>query len=345
MPKQYKLNACLTVVLAVVFYLFWQLCKQQHTLAPVATFTEDPYDAVGSFGTQFAMFTALLSMVRAFRPYQPNVPLDSQQLLLVRGAYLTCLSVAVTLGADVVAMLRYPAIWIGVPAGYTLAGLVVGMALLTALVGWRIHHLARESMTPLARHGWARAIAISLVGAIICAVYPQNWRQGFSVGGFGTEFILFTGVVGMIIFFASVWAWGMAISPSLKTNDEDFIDDLAALYAWFKAHIGHFSALLIPFEKILGSSFLRPIVNWLNPRKDRWYGIALIGLIVGVVFAFGEGHLHPQIGLIEVFASIECLGVVLGYAFFVNHLNLSRHSEGNGGRPREAPVPYTGNTR
>jgi len=139
MPKQYKVNACLTVVLAVVFYLFWQLCKQQSALAQVATFTEDPYDAVGSFGTQFAVFTALLSVVRAFRPYQLNMSVDSQQSLLVRGAYLTCLSVAVTLGADVVAMLRYPAVWVGVPAGYMLTALVGGMALLTALVGWRIH--------------------------------------------------------------------------------------------------------------------------------------------------------------------------------------------------------------
>src|ERR1700680_4035325 len=102
MPKQYKVNACLTLVLAVVFYLFWQICKQQPALAQVATFTEDPYDAVGSFGTQFAIFLVLLSMIRAFRPYQPGRVGYSQQLLFARGAYLTCLSVAVTLGADLV---------------------------------------------------------------------------------------------------------------------------------------------------------------------------------------------------------------------------------------------------
>lgn len=98
--KQYKVNACLTVVLAVVFYLFWQICKQQPALVQVATFTEDPYDAVGSLGTQFAVFTALLSMVRAFRPYQSNSAIDSQQLLFVRGAYLTCLSVGERFGRD-----------------------------------------------------------------------------------------------------------------------------------------------------------------------------------------------------------------------------------------------------
>ncbi len=80
----------------------------------------------------------------------------------------------------------------------------------------------------------------------------------------------------------------------------------------------------MPFEQSLGSSLLRPIVDWMNPRKNRWYGIALIGILIGIVFAFGEGHLHPQIGLLVVFTSIECLGVLLGYAFFVKPLELSR---------------------
>ena len=325
MPRQYKVNACLTLVLAVLFYLFFQLCKQQPALAHVATFTEDPYDAVGSFGTQFAVFTALLSVVRAFRPYQASRAGDSQQVLLVRGAYLTCLSAAVTLGADIVAMLRYPSAWIGFPAGYVLAALVGGMALLTVLVGWRIHLTASVRMAPSAHHGWARAIGISLLGAIICALYPQNWRGSIPAGGLWTAFILFTIVVGMTIFFASVWAWGMVISPTLETPGEDFIDDLASIYRWLKAHTGRFSVLLTPLEKALGSSLLRPIVNWLNPRKNRWYGIALIGIGIGLVLAIGEGGLRPQIGRLEVFASVECLAILVGYAFFVKPLGLFRH--------------------
>jgi hypothetical protein len=324
MPKQYKVFACLTLVLAVVFYLFWQICKQQPALAQVATFTDDPYDAVGSFGTQFAIFAALLSMIRAFRPYQPDSVGDGQQVLLVRGAYFTGLSVAVTLGADIVAMLRYPSVWIGLPAGYILAALVVGMAFLTALVGWNIHHAARDSSVPPTHRGWIRAVGISLVGAIICALYPLNWHQDIPAGGFGTIFILFTVVVGMVIFFASVWAWGMVISPSLEAYGEDFIDDLAALYGWLKVHVGRLSALLVPLEKILVSSLLRPIVNWLNPRKNRWFGIALVGIVIGAALAFGETGLHTPVGSIEVFAGIECLALLLGYAFFVKPLGLAR---------------------
>ena len=47
MPKQYKVNACLTFVLAVLFYLFWQISKHQPALSQVNAFAEDPYDAVG----------------------------------------------------------------------------------------------------------------------------------------------------------------------------------------------------------------------------------------------------------------------------------------------------------
>lgn len=327
MSKRYKVNACLTLLLAVVFYLFWQVCKQQPALAQVATFTEDPYDAVGSFATQFAMFTALLTMIRAFRPYQPDTVGVGRRLLMARGAYFTCIAVAVTLGADVVAMLRFPSVWIGSAAGYALAALVIGMALLTALVGWSIQRAAHsdESAVTSANRGWVRAVIISLVGTIICAAYPENWRQYVTVGGFGTLFILFTALLGMVIFFAVTWAWGKVVSPIQQAYDDDFIDDLAALYRRFKAYIGRLSMLLVPLEKLLGSPLLSPVVNWLNPRKNRWYGIALVGLLIGAMFAFGETGLHTGIGRIEIFAGIECLGLLVGYALFVKPLWLARN--------------------
>jgi hypothetical protein len=66
----------------VSFYLFFQTSKHNPALSSVNAFADDPYDAVGSFGVQFALFTALLSLVRAFRPYQSDEALDGQELLL-----------------------------------------------------------------------------------------------------------------------------------------------------------------------------------------------------------------------------------------------------------------------
>jgi hypothetical protein len=337
MLKQYKVNACLTVMLAGVFYLFFQLCKQQPALAHVNAFADDPYDAVGSFGTQLAVFTAFLSMVRAFRPFQPGTAVDSQQILLLRGAYITCLSVAVTLGADIVALLRYPSMWIGFPAGYMLAAFVGGMALLTALVGWRIHHTVSVCMVPPAKQRWARAIGISLVSVIIFAWYPVNLTQ--SLPG-----ELLTVVVSVTLFFAAVRAWGMALSPSLETGGEDIIDDLASIYRWLKAHSGHFSVLLSPLEKTLGSSFLRPLLSCLNPRKHPWNGILLLGVCIGVALALaeamGEGGLGPHfVLLVTVFAGLEGAGVLLGYAFLAKPLGLFRHDSPNKMRVEGPPTP------
>jgi hypothetical protein len=310
-PKSSKVNACLIAIVAIVFYVFWELCKQVPVLAQVATFTEDPYDAIAA--VPFAIFLAFLTVLRAFRPYQSDEVQSNQRVLLVRGAYLACLAVAVTVGADVVAML---------------AALVGGMVLLTSFVGWRIHATTREDMGASRQRGWLRAIGISLVGAGICALYPQNWRQGFPAGGWGTVFILFTIGVGMMIQYTSIWAWCMVICPPKGSPSEDFIDDLAALYTQFKRHLGRRSRLLVPFEKALHSSLLRPVLNWMNPRKGRWYGIALIGIMVGVALAFaeaiGSGHLRPPLGLLRVYVGVECVAVLVGYAFFTRPLGLAR---------------------
>jgi len=318
MPRQLKVNACLTFVLATLFYLFFQIAKHQTALAPVNAFADDPYDSVGTAGVQLAMFTTILSLVRAFRPYQLKKDTGNQTVLLIRGKYITCLSVAVTLVADIVAMIRYPSVWIGFPAGQMLIALIGGLALLTALVSWLVFRSAQALMSSPMQGGWRRAITLSCMGILILALYPASWHHNV-LGELLTVF------VGMALFFASVWAWGMILSPSLETHGEDFIDDLAALYGWFKIHVGRFSALLIPVEKILGSSLLSPVLNRLNPRKNRWYGIALVGMLIGAALAFGEAGLHTGIGSIEVFAGIECLGVLSGYAFFVKPLELARH--------------------
>ncbi len=336
MPKSSQVNACLIVMLTIVFYVFWELCKQVPALMQVATFTEDPYDAIAA--VPLAVFLAFLTLIRAFRPYQSNEAQSNQKAFLLRGAYLACLAVAGTVGADLVAMLRYPSVWIGKPSGFLLAALVGGMALLTLCVGWRIHATAGEERGASRQRGWVVAIGISLAGAGICALYPQNWRQGFPTGGWGTAFILFTIVVGMMIQYTSIWAWCMVISPPKCPPQEDFLDDLAALYTLLKGHLGRFRVVLVPFEKVRGSSWLRPVLNWMNPRKGRWYGIALIGIMVGVALAFaealGSGHLRPPLGLLRVYVGVECVAVLVGYAFFVKPLGLVRHDPAN--RTREA---------
>jgi hypothetical protein len=325
-PRQLKVNASLTFVLAAVFYLFWQISKQQPSLLQVNAFAVDPYDAVGSFSTQLALFTATLSVIRAFRPYQPSSAIATQILYLVRAEYITCLSVAITLVTDIIALLRHPSVWMDIPAGHLLVALVGGMALLTALVGWRIHNATLMIRLPSAQHSWSRAIGISVAGMIILVLYPENVTN--SITG-----AVLTVLVGMALFFASVWVWAMAITPSLEAPDEDLIDDLAVLYRWLKSNMDRSSIFFTTCEQILGSSFLRPIVNWLNPRKHAWNGILLFGMLIGLALALaeavGEGGLgsnqpHRFVAVATLFIGLEASGVLVGYAFLAKPLGLFR---------------------
>ncbi|HEV2659641.1 MAG TPA: hypothetical protein VGU68_03530, partial [Ktedonobacteraceae bacterium] len=293
MRGRLKVSALLTLVLAVLFYLFFQISKHQPALSQVNAFADDPYDSIGSFGVQFALFTALLSLLRAFRPYQAGSMLDHQEQLLLRGAYLSCLSVAVTLAADIVAMIRHPTTWIGQSAGYALAALVVGMVLFTALVGWQLHYATQNRRSLFVPNVWIRASGSSLISLLILALYPESWRQ--SVPG-----ELLTILVGTALLFVPLWAVGTAIPTSSGAFFEDFIDDLIAVYRWLKAHIGPLVVLCSLFEKILNWSFIYAVLHWLNPRKHTWNLIILIGLIMGMLLALaetlGEGGGPQQIG-------------------------------------------------
>jgi hypothetical protein len=111
----------------------------------------------------------------------------------------------------------------------------------------------------------------------------------------------------------------MALSQSLETGGEDFIDNLASLYRWLKAHTGYFSVLLTPLEKTLGSSLLRPILSWLNPRKHRWNGVLLFGICIGAFLALAEAMNVGGLGFARVGLSGEPRG--------------KGRKRGHGGRP------------
>jgi hypothetical protein len=323
MSKQLKMGALITFTLAILFYLFFQICKQNPALSQVNPFAEDPYDAVGSFSVQLALFTALLSLIRAFRPYQPGKASDSQELLLLRAAYISCLSIAVTLVADVVAMIRHLPLWTGEAAGRMLAILVGGMALLTVLVAWLLYRTMRRRPQPSAQHLWPRAIAISLMSILLLALYPESWRQ--SIPG-----ALFTVFVGIAFLFLPVWAIGMALSPSPETFFEDFIDDLVSIYRWLKVHVGPFALFFSLFEKILNWSLVRLVLLWLNPRKHTWNLPLLVGIVMGTLLllaeVFAQGGGSYQVGqlakIAAIFLSIECAGVLLGYSLLAKPLGL-----------------------
>ena len=327
MPRSVKVSALLTFGLAILLFPFFEICKHAPALSLVNAFAEDPYDAVGSFGIQLAPFLSLLAVLRAFRPYPSEQTPDSQRVLFARAAYCSCFSVAVTLGADMIAMIRHPSLWIGVAAGYVLVALLGGMVLLTALVLWSISRVTRPLplRSPLQR--WTKASACSLAGLLLLAFYPEELRQ--SIAG-----ALVTIAVGASFLFGLVWALGTAIAPSLDMPFEDVIDDLVASSQWEKAHLDPSDPSLVldsMLEKLLALSLVRSVLRWLNPRKHPWRIALLLGGFMGLALLLsamnGEGG-PPQLGkwamVAVVFIGAEYGGVLLGYALLARPLGLFR---------------------
>lgn len=327
MPRPVKVSALLTLGLAILLFFFFDNCKHALALSQVNPFAEDPYDSVGSFGIQLAPFMALLAVLRAFRPYPSEKTRDRQLLLFTRTAYFSCLAVAVTLGADIIAMIRHPSLWIGVDAGYMLAVLIAGMILLTTLVFWAISY----ATSPLPLHSllqrWIRASAFSLAGVLLLVLYPEDLRQ--SIPG-----EILTIVFGIIFLFVLVWAIGMAMSPSLDPPFEDVIDDLVITYQWQKVRANPSNPLLVldkMLEKLLNLSLLISVLHWLNPRRHPWNIVILLGVLMGIALLLsdmiGEGG-PPQLGRLAlvatIFISVEFVGVLVGYALLAKPIGLFR---------------------
>ena len=327
MSRSVKVSALLAIGLAILFFLFFEICKHAPIFSQVDVFTEDPYDSVGSFGIQLAPFMALLALLRAFRPYSSEKIRDRQLVLFTRTTYFSCLAVAVTLGADLIAMIRHPSLWIGVEGGSLLAALLTGMILVTALVFWAISYATRPLPLDSPLQRWIKASAFSLVGILLLAIYPEDLRQ--SIHG-----EILTIVIGIIFLFGLVWALGTAISPSLEPPFEDVIDDLVITYQWQKAHTNPSNPLLALdsiLEKLLTLPLLRSIIYWLNPRRHPWNLVILLGVCMGIALLLaefsGEGG-PPQLGRLalvaSVFIGVEIGGVLLGYALLAKPIGLFR---------------------
>ena len=88
-PRSLKTMSFFVFLLTIFFLAFFDNSKNIPLLAVVNPFAEDPYDAVGSFGIQLAFFAALLSLIRAFRPYATKEIPSNQQVLILRGETVT----------------------------------------------------------------------------------------------------------------------------------------------------------------------------------------------------------------------------------------------------------------
>ena len=291
MPNNFKINAFIIFVLAILFYFFFMASKHDPSLSPVNAYAEDPYDAIGSFGVQAAILLSILSLIRAFRPYGMNAPSEEQKLFLARTQMLVVLAVAVTLTSDIVAMVRYLSSWIKSPDGHELASFLSGLAFLTFMGGILVYRSAREIHSPSVPKVWRRAAIILLAAIVILAFYPSGITQS-------TPGALFTVIVGAILLFAPMWALGIALVP-------------------------------YPIEGQQQESITR--FDWLKRYKYQVISVILLGIVMGIFLVFGESteggtspHLTGLAFVAIIYISLETSAVLIGYGFLRKPLGLFR---------------------
>ena len=193
MPTRLKGNAVVVFALAALFWWSFMLAKHDPALRNVIPFGDDPYDAIGSFGVIVGSFIALLSMIRAFRPYR-KAPSNVQQIYLIRSQEAVVLAVQITLASDVVAMARHPAKWIGAPSRDSLIALLCCMVILS----FSVQLIIRTGLEKFRESGakvWKRATIATLLMILVLGFYPE-WLIN------RTATHLLTVLAGAIILFA-----------------------------------------------------------------------------------------------------------------------------------------------
>src|ERR1035437_7049083 len=80
--SHYKLNTIVVFLLSIVFVWFFFYCKHDFRLSKVNVFNVDPYDGVGSIGTQVSFLAAMLSIMRLVLSCVTKVLPDSQIILI-----------------------------------------------------------------------------------------------------------------------------------------------------------------------------------------------------------------------------------------------------------------------
>lgn len=203
-----KLTSCSAFGLAAAFYWFFMFTKHDPALSQIASFLEDPYDAVGSFCMIISILLGVLSLVRAFRRPQPD-GLPYARIYLARTQVAIATGVLVTLTADAVASARHFSQWFGKLGALEIIGLMTAMALLSIL----LILIVRKTLDPFRSLDQAAlgrdsqwAVGISLLSVVVLAIFPEE-----AIRSAPMHFI--TILLAFILTAAPQAAWAVALVP------------------------------------------------------------------------------------------------------------------------------------
>lgn len=298
MPNSFKRNAVFVVGLAVLFYWSFMFAKHDPGLREIIPFGSDPYDAVGSFGATVGLLIALVSLVRAFRPYRQHPPSAIQRVYLVRTQTAVVLAVFITLAADIIAMVRHPSMWIDARGRNTLllvlGSLAIAAAAVEVLIRASLVRASKETATDGNNKGndrrWISAVVTGLVAVFILLVYPENLINS-------TASHLLTVVFGAVLLFAPMRPLLTVLVPGGPSQ--------------------------------AGTGVMSASARFLNARR-RWSIVLLTGASIGGFLALAElseGGGAVQLGQVlfvsSVFVGLAIAGLLIAYAMLGRPLGLA----------------------
>lgn len=318
MPAALKRSAIHLLALSIAFCVFFYASKHLPALNRNNPFVEDPYDAVGSFAIQLAVFLSGLSLLRAFRPYPDGMDMASQRQLVVAGQRTGSMAVIVTLVADVVALCRHPERWSQSSPSALLLGLTAG------LLGWAAISFAsgfhRQRGSGVGRMElWRPAFAWFLGAMAVVAFYPERFRHTLP-GAIATV------VVGALVLFIPLWKFALAAAPRPAASVAGLGSDLASVGQSVWARIRGRSEAGANATGVGSVSPSAPA--WLTPGR-LWIGICLCGVLIGCALAGAElregssAVLAKRLLILAVYAGLETAAMLLGFALLRRPLRLS----------------------
>jgi hypothetical protein len=321
MDRKVKRDALASLLLATVYYLFFQASKHISSLAQANAFAEDPYDAVGSFSAQLVPFLALLSCLRAFRPYHSEMQAANQRSVIAHTRMLGAIAVALTMLADIIALTRHPLIWTPTLQGRYLALASLGLLLWSAIQGW---YAAEEFRQSFNRRNWTLSAAGIAAMITALALFPETLRH--TIAG-----ALVTAFTGGVTFIVPLGIIASQLSAHQHPATTDLVDDVIALCEAIKSATPRLAPVYVALDRLQRAPWPYRFAFWINPRRFRWRLPLLSGAVFGLALVTAEfwsegppSHYARMLLVVLFFIGLETATVLMGYALLAQPIGLFR---------------------
>jgi hypothetical protein len=210
----------ISLLIAILFLVFFNISKQMQYFSNVNVFAVDPYDATSSFGFQLALFSAILAGLKAFRHYKEGKIPCSSQILILRSISLSIAAIFLTLFSDAVALEKYSSVWRGSTNGQVLGLITLFFLFLSIAFFVYILNISGAKLSAFIK---VKLISTLLIIFVFLYFYPVNSQTSISTA-------ILNIVVGISLLLAPLAIMQRYFRFCTLDHYDDFIDDVLSMF-------------------------------------------------------------------------------------------------------------------